>query len=164
MTPARYVTGDATRPEGTGTKIIAHVVNDRGGFGKGFALALAKRWPAVRAGYRWWYEAGADAGFELGQTQVIRAADGVFVVNMLAQHGYTAARSGPAIRYDALAECLEHLAKVPLGILGNDGIHMPRIGCGLAGGTWDRVEPLITSALCARDIQVTVYDLPTRKR
>lgn len=35
---------------------------------------------------------------------------------------------------------------------------MPRIGCGLAGGTWDRVEPLVGERLVARGIPVTVYD------
>lgn len=37
-------------------------------------------------------------------------------------------------------------------------VHMPRIGCGLAGGRWERIEPLIITALCAQDIPVTVYD------
>jgi hypothetical protein len=35
---------------------------------------------------------------------------------------------------------------------------MPRIGCGLAGGDWSRIEPLIEEQLCARGVQVTVYD------
>jgi hypothetical protein len=35
---------------------------------------------------------------------------------------------------------------------------MPRIGCGLAGGAWSRIEPLITARLTARSIPVTVYD------
>jgi hypothetical protein len=35
---------------------------------------------------------------------------------------------------------------------------MPRIGCGLAGGKWERIEPLIISGLSAHDIAVTVYD------
>jgi hypothetical protein len=35
---------------------------------------------------------------------------------------------------------------------------MPRIGCGLAGGTWDKIEPLIQSALIKKNIDVTVYD------
>ncbi|WP_285749234.1 hypothetical protein [Lentzea sp. NBRC 105346] len=38
---------------------------------------------------------------------------------------------------------------------------MPRIGCGLAGGEWDRIEPLITSELVDHDIPVTVYDTNT---
>ena len=37
---------------------------------------------------------------------------------------------------------------------------MPRIGCGLAGGTWDKIEPLIQSNLSDKEIAVTVYDLP----
>ncbi len=37
-------------------------------------------------------------------------------------------------------------------------VHMPRIGCGLAGGRWPRVEPLIVERLVRRGIEVTVYD------
>lgn len=36
--------------------------------------------------------------------------------------------------------------------------YMPRIGCGLAGGTWPRVEPLVENRLVRRGIPVTVYD------
>lgn len=35
---------------------------------------------------------------------------------------------------------------------------MPRIGCGLAGGEWSVVEPIIISTLCANNIPVYVYD------
>lgn len=37
-------------------------------------------------------------------------------------------------------------------------VHMPRIGCGLAGGNWSRVEPLIMRRLAERGVAVTVYD------
>ncbi|MFG2126703.1 hypothetical protein ACGFNV_02690 [Streptomyces sp. NPDC048751] len=37
-------------------------------------------------------------------------------------------------------------------------VHMPRIGCGLAGGKWSRVEPLIAERLVKRGAAVTVYD------
>jgi hypothetical protein len=36
---------------------------------------------------------------------------------------------------------------------------MPRIGCGLAGGTSDRIGPMVADALMG--IEVTVYELPT---
>ncbi|MFJ9407826.1 hypothetical protein [Streptomyces sp. NPDC101393] len=36
-----YVQGDATAPQGKGVKVIAHVRNDLGGWGKGFVLALS---------------------------------------------------------------------------------------------------------------------------
>ena len=35
---------------------------------------------------------------------------------------------------------------------------MPRIGCGLAGGKWTEVEPLIEVHLVSADVPVTVYD------
>lgn len=38
-------------------------------------------------------------------------------------------------------------------------IHMPRIGCGLAGGDWAEIERLIERLLCDNDIHVRVYDL-----
>lgn len=37
-------------------------------------------------------------------------------------------------------------------------VHMPRIRCGLAGGQWSRVEPLIQERLVGRGIAVTGYD------
>jgi O-acetyl-ADP-ribose deacetylase (regulator of RNase III) len=37
-------------------------------------------------------------------------------------------------------------------------VHMPRIGCGLAGGDWSKVEPLITRRLTDKGIAVYVYD------
>jgi hypothetical protein len=36
---------------------------------------------------------------------------------------------------------------------------MPRIGCGLAGGTWERVGPLVEETLGRAGVAVTVYDL-----
>jgi len=40
-----YLKGDATQPQAKGVKIIVHCCNDLGGWGKGFVLALRKRWP-----------------------------------------------------------------------------------------------------------------------
>jgi O-acetyl-ADP-ribose deacetylase (regulator of RNase III) len=36
---------------------------------------------------------------------------------------------------------------------------MPRIGCGLAGGKWGEVEPIIVRAL--REVETYVYDFDT---
>ena len=45
MLNINYVIGDATQPIGDGAKIIVHVCNDIGGWGRGFVLALTKKWP-----------------------------------------------------------------------------------------------------------------------
>ncbi|MFD4868625.1 tetratricopeptide repeat protein [Streptomyces sp. NPDC058412] len=44
------------------------------------------------------------------------------------------------------------------GAAGATSGRVPRIGCGLAGGTWSRIEPPVTGASCARDVEVAVYD------
>lgn len=90
MSEITYLRGDATAPHGKGVKLIVHVCNDLGGWGKGFDTALG---------------AVADRAAELGAS-----------------------------------------------------VHMPRIGCGLAGGKWSRIEPLIEQRLAGRGIPVTVYD------
>jgi hypothetical protein len=36
---------------------------------------------------------------------------------------------------------------------------MPRIGCGLAGGRWELIDPIIDDELVTRGVDVTVYDL-----
>ncbi len=40
----KYITGDATNPEADGLRIIVHVCNDIGGWGRGFVLALSNKW------------------------------------------------------------------------------------------------------------------------
>ena len=75
---------------------------------------------------------------------------------MVGQHGVTGGSRTPPIRYEAVAKCLGSVAEKALQI--NASVHMPRIGCGLAGGKWERIEPLIVKALCAKDVAVVVYD------
>jgi len=43
--PIAYVMGDATAPKADGPKIIVHVCNDVGAWGRGFVVALSRRWP-----------------------------------------------------------------------------------------------------------------------
>jgi hypothetical protein len=42
-------------------------------------------------------------------------------------------------------------------------IHMPRIGCGRAGGKWEVVEALMTEIFSGHGIRLFVYDLPDRR-
>jgi O-acetyl-ADP-ribose deacetylase (regulator of RNase III) len=155
--PLRVVTGDATNPEAEGPKVIAHVCNDLGAWGKGFVVAVSRRWPEPEHSYRRWHRDRARNDFELGATQLIQVQSDIWVANMVAQHGIRAAGVGPPVRYDAVGRCLHAVAghAVRLGAT----VHMPRIGCGLAGGRWDQIQPLIVAALCERGIAVTVYDL-----
>ncbi|MFE0817971.1 GNAT family N-acetyltransferase [Streptomyces sp. NPDC058794] len=66
MSEIRYVRGDATVPSVKGVKVIAHVCNDLGGWGKGFVLAISRRWPEPEAAYRAWHRDRASNDFGLG--------------------------------------------------------------------------------------------------
>jgi O-acetyl-ADP-ribose deacetylase (regulator of RNase III) len=149
-----YRKGDATAPQGDGPKIIAHCCNDIGAWGKGFVMALSAKWSEAEDEYRGWYE--ADVDFALGEIQLVQVEPHLWVANMIGQHGIRRSKSGPPIRYDAIRECLSKLAVEAKKLSAS--VHMPRIGCGLAGGKWDQIEPVIVETLCANDVAVTVYD------
>lgn len=151
-----YVRGDATAPQGKGVKVIAHVCNDLGGWGKGFVLAVSRRWPEPESAYRRWHRERATNDFGLGAVQFVQVGPYLWVANMIGQRGIRTGSKGVPVRYPAIGTALGRVAE-QAGRLGAS-VHMPRIGCGLAGGTWARVEPLVTEQLVARGVAVTVYD------
>jgi O-acetyl-ADP-ribose deacetylase (regulator of RNase III) len=166
-----YLTGDATRPQGPGPKIIAHICNDAGGWGSGFVVAVSRRWKGPEVAYRAWHRDGTHPdvygttkNFTLGRVQLVLVEPDLWVANMIAQKGYgargtdphqTGEESGPPIRYDYLAQCL-----LRVGYMAGKHtatVHMPRIGTGLAGGKWERIEPILADMLETREVYV--YDL-----
>jgi O-acetyl-ADP-ribose deacetylase (regulator of RNase III) len=155
--PIRFVQGDATAPQGNGIKIVAHICNDLGVWGKGFVLALSQRWIDPEQAFKRWYRERETNDFAIGAIQLIQMEVDIWVANMVAQHGIRTANGVPPIRYESLNGCLEKLASKATEL--NASVHMPRIGCGLAGGEWTKIEPIISRNLCERGICVTVYDL-----
>ena len=156
----RYVIGDATRPLKTPgyNNSILHVCNDIGKWGKGFVVALSNRWPEPKQAFLSAYnENMADLGTV--QPVFVEETDGIRtnVMNMIAQHGIVGPNNPHPIRYDSLFLCLQTIAKWHENT--NSTIHMPRIGCGLAGGDWNVVESLIANTLCKANLLTTVYDL-----
>jgi O-acetyl-ADP-ribose deacetylase (regulator of RNase III) len=157
MSELVFIKGDATCPQAKGVKLICHICNDSGGWGKGFVLAISRRWKQPERTYREWYNHRGDNGFSLGAVQFVQVEPYIWVANMLAQRGTKRGSKGPPIRYEAVRECLGKVAERATELKAS--IHMPRIGCGLAGGEWSRIEPLIVESLCRRGLSVTVYDL-----
>ncbi|MFI6034601.1 macro domain-containing protein [Streptomyces sp. NPDC051315] len=156
MSGITYVRGDATVPSVKGVKVIAHVCNDIGGWGKGFVVALSRRWPEPEAAYRAWHRNRAANDFGLGAVQCVQVEPYVWVANMVGQRGTRTGSKGVPVRYEAIDTALARLAGKAAEL--DASVHMPRIGCGLAGGKWSRIEPLITERLVKRGITVTVYD------
>ncbi|WP_408026996.1 macro domain-containing protein [Tenacibaculum litoreum] len=155
MNDVKYIKGDATQPKQEGNKIIVHVCNDIGGWGKGFVMAISKRWKAPEKEYRNWYK--TKENFNLGEVQFIQVEEDLWVANLIGQHKVRKDENGnPPIRYEAIQLGLQKVYEKAKEL--NASVHMPRIGCGLAGGTWDKIEPLIIKELIKKSISTTVYD------
>ncbi|GAB5451133.1 MAG: hypothetical protein Hals2KO_14610 [Halioglobus sp.] len=148
--------GDASKPGGTGPKIIAHIVNDRtpNWGGGGFAVALKRRYPDVQKDFRAWAQFDSE-NLKLGRSHFFSAKDELHTFSMVAQHGFGRSDT-PRVRYGALETCLENLAHRAYKL--GASIHMPRIGTGNARGDWPVIEELIDDALIRRGVEVNVYD------
>jgi O-acetyl-ADP-ribose deacetylase (regulator of RNase III) len=159
MTPITYVIGDATGPQAAGPKIIVHVCNDVGGWGRGFVVALSRRWPEPEQRYRAWHRGETSQPFALGQVQFVQVASDIWVANLIGQRDIRTCAGVPPIRYDALRQGLRTVSSETQRLSAT--VHMPRIGCGLAGGRWEEVGVIIEQELMCHGVAVTVYDLPT---
>lgn len=154
-----YTQGDATAPTGR-PAIIVHVCNDVGAWGAGFVLAISRRWPEPERRYRDWSRGLEARAFELGEVQFVTVESGLVIANLVGQHGLRRRGSEPPVRLLAIARGLSTVADRALALQAS--VHMPRIGCGLAGGTWREIGPVVERELVARGVDVTVYDLDRR--
>ena len=144
-----YRTGDVlSAPERP--LLIAHVVNDEGRWGAGFSGQVGRRWPDAERSYKSWAAGSLGAPiFGLGCTAVYEVERGsVWVAHLCAQRGV--GRDRKRLEESALERCLIQLRLTVSGCLPDAILVMPRIGCGLAGGDWSVVEPLVRTALEGR--------------
>lgn len=153
----QFVSGDATDPQGEGQHLVIQVVNDKSPFwGAGFARSVRTRWPDVQRQFSGW-AMRYKSEFHLGNVHFIQADKRTSVASMIAQHGFGPATT-PRIRYAALAKCLAGVAVYARNKRAD--LHMPRIGCGQAGGHWPIVEELIRKHLESAGVRIFIYDLP----
>lgn len=79
----------------------------------------------------------------------------LIVVNSYTQ--YSTGPFGPngiPLDYEALTLCLR---KINMKFPGKR-IGLPQIGCGLAGGYWSLVQPIIEKELCDMNVEVVIYN------
>lgn len=167
-----FKNGNVTEPEETGNLLIIHCCNDIPALGAGVALALSKKWPAVRREYMKWGKDESDTyithkQLRLGEIQVVKVegdfkqGNGRAVVNLIGQRDITEFHGVPPVRYEAVLEGLykvsDLLNEIPKST-PKVNIIMPRICCSLAGGSWAKVETLINQVFWDRHIDITVYD------
>jgi O-acetyl-ADP-ribose deacetylase (regulator of RNase III) len=152
----KHVIGDATNPiGGKGIKFITHCCNNVGAWGSGFVIALSKRWGMPELIYRKW---GNGNEYELGAIQVIPVEKDIIVINLIGQEGIWTVDGVPPIRYEAIKKGLDNIQELMQTYEGkNPTLHMPRMGAGLAGGSWDKIEEIIKESISA---DTTIYTLP----
>ena len=148
-----YKKGDATRPHGDGKKIICHVVNNLGVWGAGFVIAVSEKFPEAETAYR-----GLDKR-RLGMVQYIHiAGEDIIVANMIAQNGINDSKNGwqgDLLSYKHLWDCLNRVFNYARNCEAT--VHCPKIGSGLAGGDWNRVEAMLIDCAKEYGADCTVY-------
>jgi len=151
-----YRKGDAIKALKDGEiDILAHGCNCVGGFGAGIAGQIAKEFPVAKECYlevaQEYKEIPNDL---LGLIHSVDLDDKKYIINCFTQLEYYP-RNKVHLDYDALKECMEGINKSKE--FKKLKIGMPKIGAGLAGGDWEKIEEIINSVFDKRDI--FVYEL-----
>lgn len=130
--------------------IVGHQCNCRGAMGSGVALAIRNKWPKAYEDYRVAYEYHR---LILGMSVMSEVSEEppLFVAHLCGQWDY--GKRGIFTNYNALSDALcnmrnfqEDYARVYDGKVLQ--LYLPYgIGCGLAGGDWKKVEPIIESIM-----------------
>ena len=150
----KYIEGDVTCPISLGPNIIVQVVNDIGAYGAGVSGSIAKKWNTVELQYRQWSNGKiSKPDFKLGEVLFVRCTEYIEVANMVAQRGIRNRDNPIPLSYKSLGECLEKVGDRARAC--GAYVHMPKIGCGLAGGEWAEVVQYVRG--CLGGIHTYVY-------
>lgn len=125
--------------------ILVHGCNALGVMGAGVALAIRKRYPECYERYR---KQHITAGLSLGELVLYEVpnegAPELIIANAITQQNVGTEQR--QVDYEAVDRCFESVAKLARERHLED-IHFPLIGCGLAGGDWGVIEPIIAERL-----------------
>lgn len=148
----QYINGDLIHLSQQGQfDIIIHGCNCFNNFGKGLARQIREVYPKA-------YE--ADLNTRKGDANKLGSYTyawypGLMIVNAYTQYRY--GRGGVYADYDAIERVFLQLAE-DIHITSRIGI--PKIGAGLAGGDWSRIETIINKCLDSFNITCVVYHGP----
>ena len=121
--------------------IIVQQVNCRGAMGRGLALAIRQKWPVVYSEYRKLFSSGK---LILGGIQVVQVGPELYVCNLAGQDRWGTDSPKTDLGAYRVAWPRLHAEATKTGL----PVYAPwMFGCGLAGGDWTVVKPLIES-LC----------------
>lgn len=164
MAEIKYIVGDATLPimRENEKSVIVHCCNTLGAWGAGFVIPLAKRYPLTKDSYKKYIHSG---NVHLGDVDEVKVTDNIYVENLMGQSFLYPKPNGEIpCNYQAIEKGFEKIITFFKDRNEAYSIHMPRIGCGLAGGEWSIIEKIIKQTFIDKaNANVYVYDLPKRK-
>ena len=156
----KLVHGNVLEPRAPGEKIICQLVNDQARtWGGGVARLTAQKYPKAQGSFSSWI-ASIPKAARLGSVQFEQVGHSTTIASLVGQQGYGPS-SHPRIRYVALAECFEKV--LAYASERSASVHMPRIGEGQSGGSWETVAEIVRTVLVNKGIPVTVYELAPRR-
>lgn len=133
----------------TNANIIAHGCNASGGFGSGLAKQISDKYPAVRDLYKLRYR---NFGFRLGEIQCIFITREQAIINCITQQNY-GSDGKQYVDYLAIETCLAQVYKLVKE--QKFTVAIPKIGAGLGGGDWNKIEEIINRVF--HDYKILVY-------
>lgn len=122
----------------TGLVAIGHGVNLRGVMGAGVARLVREKYPDAEEKY---VEACAANALHPGAVQVLELWDTCIIVNMATQIA-----PGPHAKIDLIDLAARNVVMELTWRYGLLKLAIPRIGCGIGGLDWDKVEPVFQAA------------------
>jgi O-acetyl-ADP-ribose deacetylase (regulator of RNase III) len=156
----KVVHGNVLEPRAQGEKIICQLVNDAARtWGGGVARSTARKYPKAQEAFSAWITSLPRSN-RLGNVHFAAVGRSTTIASLVGQQGYGAS-SSPRIRYVALAQCFEKVFEYALDHKAS--VHMPRIGEGQSGGSWETVAEIVRTVLVNNGVLVTVYELPPRR-
>lgn len=143
-----YIQGDLFD---TDAEIIAHGCNCRGGFGSGVAKTVSIKYPKARYSYLDKFD---EDGWRLGEVQFVRQWNDKIIANCATQDAYLP-RGICHADYYAIRKAM--ILVKDYAKKNSYKIAIPKIGAGLAGGDWNKIEEILNEVF--NDYDVTVYYL-----
>ena len=146
--------GDVVKCQST---ILAHSTNAMGAYGAGVAKAIREAFPHAYEAYIYKYR---RTGWKVGDVQFVHAPKGAaystIIANCCTQHYYGRCRDYND--YGAF-HTVFHTVLSYAQELGLSHIAAPRMGSGLAGGSWDRIESILRDVIANYDVDAHIYSL-----
>lgn len=147
----KHKKGDLIRAALDGeVNVIAHQCNCFNNMGAGIAPQIKKAFPKA-----WYADNATLKGDKDKFGKLSYAQDGnVLVFNLYGQYSYG---RGVNTSYTMLRKSLEQMSRMLWSKRNEVKIGLPKIGCGLGGGSWEIVSQIIQEEL--KEFDVTVYEL-----